>query len=64
VGLSLYGYIAQFLKLRSTNSIGAFSIYITAVMILTSVVKIFFWVLSRFAVALLIQAVLLIAIHV
>ena len=62
--LSIYGFIAQWLLIRRSKSIGNFSVYITAFAIFSSIFKTFYWFIEPYNLNLLIQCWLYIVIHV
>ena len=62
VFLPLYGLWAQLQVIKKEKSMGSFSIYITAIYILCSIFKIFFWFAKGFAMSILIQSILITAI--
>lgn len=62
--LSLWGYIQQIILINKRKDIGSFSILVPGIMIICSILKIFFWFISPYSELLLLQAFLLITFHV
>jgi len=57
-------YITQMKVLRETKQIGSFSIYITAILLISNILRVFFWLTVGFPFNLLIQAFLMIIMQV
>ena len=64
VCLPLYGLYNQLMLIKRQKSTGSFSIYITAILILANLLKIFFWFSVGFALSMLIQSAFILALNV
>ena len=64
MGLAVYSYIDQLLLLRKYQSIGSFSVFITAIVIVSNTLKFFYWFTEPYKINLFIQCLLLISVNV
>lgn len=62
--LPVYAYYSQLMLIRKEKSTGTFSIYVCAILLISNILRIFFWLTVGFAKSLLIQSILVIAIMV
>ena len=54
------GYISQYKLIKETKSLGNFSIDVCAILLLSNILRLFYWYAARFNLALLFQALLMI----
>lgn len=54
------GYIPQYKLIKESKSLGNFSIDVCAILLLSNILRLFYWYAARFSVALLLQALLMI----
>lgn len=60
----VYGYISQLMLIRKHKSLGSFSIYVTAILLISNILRVYFWLTVGFAVNLLAQSGMLIIVQV
>jgi hypothetical protein len=60
----LIGYISQLQLIKQNKSIGSFSIDICAILMISAILRIYFWIESGYAINLLFQAMFIIIIQV
>ena len=56
--------VPQLMILRENKNIGSFSIYVPAILLISNILRIFFWISVGFAFNLLIQSILMIIMQV
>lgn len=59
-----YAYYSQMMLIRQEKSLGSFSIYVCAILLISNILRIFFWLTIGYAVNLLFQSICIIAIMV
>ncbi len=59
----LIGYISQLKLIKKTNSLGSFSIDVCAILLISNILRLYFWFTTGFAFNLFIQSILLIIIQ-
>jgi hypothetical protein len=59
-----YAYYSQLQLIRKEKSLGSFSIYVCAILLISNILRIFFWLTIGYAVNLLFQSICIIAIMV
>ena len=64
VVLAVYSYVDQWLHLRRHRTIGSFSIMITAIVVVSNVLKLFYWFIDHYRFNLFVQGILLIVVNV
>lgn len=62
--MPVYAYYSQLQLIRQEKSIGSFSIYVCAILLIANILRIYFWLTIGFALNLLFQSIFLIAIMV
>lgn len=62
--MPVYAYYSQMMLIRKEKSIGSFSIYVCAILLISNILRIFFWLTIGYAVNLLFQSIFIIAIMV
>jgi hypothetical protein len=62
--MPVYAYYSQLALIRQEKSIGSFSIYVCAILLISNILRIYFWLTVGFAVNLLFQSIFIIAIMV
>jgi solute carrier family 66, member 2 len=62
--MPVYAYYSQLMLIRQEKSIGSFSIYVCAILLISNILRVFFWLTIGYAVNLLFQAIFVIAIMV
>lgn len=62
--MPVYGYWAQLQLIKKEGSLGSFSIYVCAILIISAILRVFFWLTVGYAVNLLFQAIFIIVIQV
>jgi solute carrier family 66, member 2 len=62
--MPVYSYYAQLDLIRKEKSIGSFSIYVCAILLIANILRIFFWLTVGFAANLLFQSIFIIGIMV
>ncbi|XP_031472649.1 uncharacterized protein LOC116245058 [Nymphaea colorata] len=60
--MPVYAYYSQMMLIRKEKSIGSFSIYVCAILLISNILRIFFWLTIGYAVNLLFQSIFVIAI--
>ena len=60
----LIGYLSQLRLIRANNCVGSFSIDVCAILLIANILRIVFWFTNGFAINLLVQSFLIIAIQV
>ena len=58
------GYVSQLQLIRKQQSVGSFSIYVTAILLISAILRVFFWFTTGYAINLLFQAIFIIIIQV
>ena len=58
------GYVSQLQLIRQEKSVGSFSIYVTAILLISAILRVFFWFTTGYAINLLFQAIFIIVIQV
>ena len=58
------GYVSQLQLIRQSQSVGSFSIYVTAILLISAILRVFFWFTTGYAINLLFQAIFIIIIQV
>lgn len=59
----LIGYISQLKLIKKTNSLGSFSIDVCAILLISNILRLYFWFTTGYAFNLFIQSILLIIIQ-
>lgn len=60
----VYGYYSQLQLIKSQKKLGTFSIYVCAILMISAILRIFFWFAEGYAINLLFQAIFIIIIQV
>lgn len=60
----IIGYYSQLSLIRKEKSIGTFSIYVCAILMISAILRIYFWITTGYAINLLFQAMFVIIIQV
>lgn len=60
----VYAYYAQLALIRKEKSLGSFSIMVCAILLISNILRVFFWLTTGFAVNLLFQSLFIICIQV
>jgi len=55
----IIGYVDQYNTVRKTNSSKGFSLAVSGILLFSNIIRIFYWALSRFEIALLFQAIVM-----
>lgn len=58
------GYFSQLNLIKKEKSLGSFSIYVTAILIISAILRVFFWFTTGYAINLLFQAIFMIIVQV
>lgn len=58
------GYISQLKLIKEQRSLGSFSIYVCAILMISAILRIFFWFAEGYAINLLFQAIFIIIVQV
>lgn len=62
--MPVYAYWSQLKLIREQKSIGSFSIYVCAILLISNILRVFFWLTKGFALNLLFQSIFIIIIQV
>lgn len=60
----IFGYISQLNLIKEQKSLGTFSIYVCAILMISGILRIFFWFAEGYAINLLFQAIFIIIVQV
>jgi hypothetical protein len=61
--MPVYAYYSQLSLIKQNRSLGSFSIYVTAILLISNILRVFFWLTTGFAVNLLFQSIFIILIQ-
>lgn len=61
--LPVCSYIAQLMLIRKEQSLGSFSLYVCAILLVSNILRVFFWLTNGFALPLLFQSFLVISVQ-
>lgn len=62
--MPVYAYYSQLMLIKKEKSLGSFSIYVCAILLISNILRVFFWLTVGFATNLLFQSIFIIAIMV
>ena len=62
--MPVYAYYTQMMLIRQEKSLGSFSIYVCAILLICNILRVFFWLTIGYAVNLLFQSICVIVIMV